>query len=146
MLKSDEELADESKDFMGIIGRDYYDVINVMGLKETGSEFNDYGGIDHYIEDGITICVEDSKIYSIYVDYTGMSKYMKNNYCFSSSINGNSTFKEIEKAMGEITYTDDYNGENVTCFMTKETLFPTYFKVTMIDGKIKSIYYFVSTT
>ena len=85
-------------------------------------------------------------IYSVVVDYSMLDEYKKENYCFSEGINGNSTYDEIESAMGEIMFTDDYNGENVTCFKTKETLFPTYLKVTMVDGEIKNIHYYVSMT
>ena len=144
--KSANEVPDKSRDFLGLIGRDYYDVINVMGLSETGSELDEYSGMYHYLEDDIRILEENSTIYSVYIDYSDMNAYERGNYKFSEFIDGNSTYGQIEKNMGEITSTLDYNGENITCFKTKETLFETYLKVTFRDGVIQNIYYFIPIT
>lgn len=146
LKKSSAEIPDESKDFMGLIGRYYYDVINVIGLRELGSELDEYAGMYHFLEHNITILEEDGMIYSVNIDYSSLNTYMRENLRFSEGINGNSTYEDIQNCMAEITYTEDYNGENITCFKTKETLFPTYIKVTFKGGEIQNIYYFVSVS
>lgn len=146
LKKSSAEIPDESKDFMGLIGRYYYDVVNVMGLRELGSELDEYAGMRHYLENNVTILEEDGTISAVSIDYSSLNTYMRENLRFSEGINGNSTYEDFENCMEEITYTEDYNGENITCFKTKETLFPTYIKVTFKEGKIQNIYYFVSVS
>jgi len=144
LKKSSAEIPDESKDFMGLIGRYYYDVINVIGLREIGSELDEYAGMYHFLEHNISIFEENGMIYSVNIDYSSLNTYMRENLRFSEGINGNSTYEDFQNCMEKITYTEDYNGENITCFKTKETLFPTYIKVTFKGGVIQNIYYFVS--
>lgn len=144
LLKSNDKIEDETVDFMGVIGRNYYDVINMLGLLETGSAFDD-NLMAHYLKNGITMFEEEGIIYGVIVDYSSLNTYLKDNYCFSEGVNGNADYKYIEENMGDIAYTDDYNGENITCFKTKETLIETYLKVSFKNGKIQYIYYFVPT-
>lgn len=144
-IKSTDEIPDESIDFMGLIGRNYYDVRNVIGLREIGSEPSEDSGTYHYHEHNVRILEENGTICSVLVDYSSLDTYARENLRFSENINGNSTYEEIQSNMAEITYTNDYNGENITCFLTKETLFSTYLKVCYVEGKIQYIYYFVST-